>query len=149
MGPKSRSINILPTPHTGQEEFCIFLKKFLLGFRLTAFYLNNTSSGQCFHLNSKIYFFENRWQCRSFRRKIALFLGNSLSEISNKFFEKKVGTQKIRVPTSVSISVFFYSSSSRLVWSLWVAGAVLEDFFSVVVEVATAETLSLPATFIT
>lgn len=66
-----------------------------------------------------------------------------------KNFLKKNGTQKIWVPTSVSISVFFYSSSSRLVWSLWVAGAVLEDFFSVVVEVATAETLSLPATFIT
>ncbi len=82
-------------------------------------------------------------------KKIALFLGNSLSEISNKFFEKKIGTQKIWVPTSESISVYYYSSSSRLAWSLWVAGAVLEDFFSVVVEVATAETLSLPATFIT
>ena len=83
-------------------------------------------------------------------KKIALFLGNSLSEISNKFFEKKkFGTQKIWVPTSESISVYYYSSSSRLAWSLWVAGAVLEDFFSVVVEVATAETLSLPATFIT
>ena len=82
-------------------------------------------------------------------KKIALFLGNSLSEISNKFFEKKIGTQKIWVPTSKSISVYYYSSSSRLAWSLWVAGAVLEDFFSVVVEVATAETLSLPATFIT
>ena len=82
-------------------------------------------------------------------KKIALFLDNSLSEISNKFFEKKVGTQKIWVPTSESISAYYYSSSSRLVWSLWVAGAVLEDFFSVVVEVATAETLSLPATFIT
>ena len=82
-------------------------------------------------------------------KKIALFLGNSLSEISNKFFEKKIGTQKIWVPTSERISVYYYSSSSRLAWSLWVAGAVLEDFFSVVVEVATAETLSLPATFIT
>lgn len=65
------------------------------------------------------------------------------------FLKKKVGTQKIWVPTSESISAYYYSSSSRLVWSLWVAGAVLEDFFSVVVEVATAETLSLPATFIT
>lgn len=82
-------------------------------------------------------------------KKIALFLGDSLSEISNKFFEKKIGTQKIWVPTSESISVYYYSSSSRLAWSLWVAGDVLEDFFSVVVEVATAETLSLPATFIT
>lgn len=82
-------------------------------------------------------------------KKITLFLANSLSEISNKFFEKKIGTQKIWVPTSESIGIYYYSSSSRLVWSLWVAGAVLEDFFSVVVEVATAETLSLPATFIT
>ena len=82
-------------------------------------------------------------------KKIALFLDNSLSEISNKFFEKKIGTQKIWVATSESISAYYYSSSSRLAWSLWVAGAVLEDFFSVVVEVATAETLSLPATFIT
>ena len=76
-------------------------------------------------------------------------MGVFLPDIGKKFFEKKNWDPDFLGPNFKDISVFYYSSSSRLVWSLWVAVAALEDFFSVVVEVATAETLSLPETFIT